>query len=170
MTDATTASAAIVRPAGSGESIPLGFAPPHPTVQVRLAAGDGAGLGIVEYEAPPGYAPPPVLHRHTREAFGIYVLAGAVGVAFEDREVTVAAGGLVWVPRGTWFRWWVAGDQPVRWLGMFLPGGFEGFFAATRDAARSAAATGGRAAVMAALQNVKAQYGDEMLTAPAVSR
>ena len=95
----------------SGPPIPVG---PN---QVRVLAGVETGdpIGAVEYSIAPGFAPPPVLHRHTREDAGWFVLDGAIALTFEDGETVVAGpGDSITHPRGCWFRWENASaDEPA---------------------------------------------------------
>src|SRR4051794_1035988 len=63
-------------------------------------------------EGPPG--PGPALHEHptTDEAF--YVAAGEAVFQLEDEEISVSAGGFVFVPRGTAHTVSNKGTEPLR--------------------------------------------------------
>jgi quercetin dioxygenase-like cupin family protein len=138
-------------------------------ISVKLTEADGAGFGMVEYHAPAGMAPPPVLHRATRETHSIYVLEGRLGMEFEDQTIEAPAGTFISLPPSTWFRWWVEGDASCRYLAMFSPAGFESFFSDLADAVAPVidASTGvpDPQRVAAAIHDVRAQYGDEEMTA-----
>jgi hypothetical protein len=53
-------------------------------ITVKVGSGHGDRFSIVDYEAPPRFAGPPVLHHHTREDWAAYVLAGQVTFVFTD--------------------------------------------------------------------------------------
>ncbi|MDX1659954.1 MAG: cupin domain-containing protein [Nitriliruptorales bacterium] len=129
---------------------------------MKLDRHDGEGFSMTEYTAPPGFAPPPVLHRHTRESAGAYILDGELSMWFEgdDEPRKLGPGTFVWLPRGAWFRWANETEEPVRWLNFFTPPGFDHFFAEV--AAEVTAAGGPSPEVMArVVPEVRARYGDE---------
>jgi hypothetical protein len=55
--------------------------------------------------------------------------AGRLEAQLDDQRVQVAAGGFLWVPRGTAHTFANAGPDPVQVLALALPGGVEGLFA-----------------------------------------
>lgn len=76
----------------------LAAGPNH--VRVLTGARTGAPIGAIEYHVAPGFSPPPVLHRHTREDAGWFVLEGELEFAFDGgRTERIAAGGAVTHPR-----------------------------------------------------------------------
>lgn len=85
-------------------------------------------VAIVEHTLAPGLlgAPP---HRHTREDETSYVLEGQLTVQIGADVVTAGPGEIVVKPRGISHTFWNAGDQPVRFLEVISPGGFEDYFA-----------------------------------------
>lgn len=85
-------------------------------------------VAVVEHTLAPGLlgAPP---HRHTREEETSYVLEGQLTVQIGPDVVTAGPGEMVVKPRGILHAFWNAGDQPVRFLEVISPGGFEGYFA-----------------------------------------
>lgn len=113
-----------LEPADGAERIALG---PN-EVAVRLSAEDtGGAYSLCEYRAPPdGPTPPRHVHEVTDEAF--YVLDGELECTVGDETVTAAPGATVFVPRGTAHTFSVAGSRPVRFLLLYSPGGFEGYF------------------------------------------
>ena len=88
----------------------------------------GGSVSIVEHTLAPGLlgAPP---HRHDREDETSCVLEGRLTVQVGDDVVTVGPGEMVVKPRGIFHAFWNAGDQPVRFLEVISPGGFEAYFA-----------------------------------------
>lgn len=110
---------------GQGTSIQIGgFGTVVKVPQERTLG----SVSIVEHTLAPGLlgAPP---HRHTREDETSYVLEGQLTVQVGEEVVTVSSGGLVVKPRGIFHAFWNASDQPVRFLEVISPGGFENYFA-----------------------------------------
>lgn len=135
--------------------------------QVRVLAGIETGdpIGAVEYSIAPGFAPPPVLHRHTREDAGWFVLEGALALTFENDQTVVAGpGDSVTHPRGCWFRWGNANaDEAARAICWFAPAGFEQIFADIAAAADDHVAGGGSMDdFLPTLLAIRARYGDEL--------
>lgn len=73
----------------------------------------------------PAGAPAPALHEHptTDEAF--YCAVGEASFKLGDEELSVTAGGLVLVPRGTVHTAWNAGSEDVRGIIFITPGDVE---------------------------------------------
>lgn len=114
------------------------------SVRILTGARTGAAIGAIEYRVAPGCAPPPVLHRHTREDAGWFVLEGELEFVFEDgRTERISAGGSVTHPRNCWFRWSNPHQEPARAICWFSPAGFEQFFSDVADAASEHFADGG---------------------------
>jgi hypothetical protein len=123
---------------------------------VKLAAAEGPGFSLIEYNIPPRFAPPPHLHRHTRECAVIYLLEGELHYWFADGDAVITPGTLLQLPPGAWFRWANETDDPARTLAMFAPGGFEQFFL---DVLAAAAAAGGDLGQV--IGPLRERYGDE---------
>ncbi len=97
------------------------------------AAATGGALGVVDYTAGPGFAgPPPHLHRETVDMF--FVLEGELTMLLEDETIALAPGGFALVAPGTVHTFSNPGSEPVRFLGLVSPGGFEQYFRDLRDA------------------------------------
>ena len=84
---------------------------------------DGAYVGIIGVFPPGEPAPPFHLHPTTDEAF--YIAEGEATFLLGDRELTVAAGGFVFVPRGQPHTVWNSGDGTVRGLLVVSPANAE---------------------------------------------
>jgi mannose-6-phosphate isomerase-like protein (cupin superfamily) len=92
------------------------------------SADTGGAYGCLEYIAPPAYAgPPPHWHRAMEEIF--VVLEGELTLRLGEREVVAGPGAFVQVARGTAHTFANRGAGPVRFLGLVVPGGWEGYFA-----------------------------------------
>lgn len=112
---------------------------------VRLAAGavqmsllvtsdHGDRFSLIDYQVPPTFAAPPVLHHHTREDWAAYVLDGQLTFVFADGEVDAPAGTTVFVPAGTDFAWRNDQERPARYLAVHAPAGFDRFFVDVAEA------------------------------------
>lgn len=88
----------------------------------------GGSVSLVEHSLEPGLlgAPP---HRHSREDETSYVLQGRLTVQVGEETVTAGPGEVIVKPRGIFHAFWNAGDEPVRFLEVISPGGFEDYFA-----------------------------------------
>jgi len=160
-----SAPMAKVIPPDAGEVMTPPPGMPLPRITRLLGANDGAGLSLIVYEAPGGFAPPPVLHRHTRESCVGYVVEGALRYWFDDgAEHLAPAGSAVCLPSGAWFRWGNASPtETAKVLFMFTPAGFDEFFfdlgAALNTPGFDMASFG------SVLHDLRARYGDEERTA-----
>ena len=83
----------------------------------------GAYVAIIGIFPPGEPAPPFHTHPNTDEAF--YVAEGEATFLLGDRELTVTAGGFVFVPRDTPHTVWNSGDAAVRGLLVISPGDAE---------------------------------------------
>jgi mannose-6-phosphate isomerase-like protein (cupin superfamily) len=91
------------------------------------AVDTGGAFGFLEYTAAAGFPGPPAhVHRKMVEAF--YVLEGELTMRLEDETVTARAGSFVLVPPGTPHTFSNPGSEPVTFLGVFTPAGFEQYF------------------------------------------
>lgn len=124
---------------------PVASTPPHMTrvaadegVRTRIGgfgavvkvpgSATGGSVSIVEHTLEPGLlgAPP---HRHAREDETSCVLQGRLTVQVGDEVATLGPGEIVVKPRGVFHAFWNAGEEPVRFLEVISPGGFEEYFA-----------------------------------------
>ena len=83
----------------------------------------GAYVAIIGVFQPGEPAPPFHIHPNTDEGF--YIANGQATFLLGDREVTVTAGGFVFVPRGTPHTVWNSGVDAVRGLLVISPGDVE---------------------------------------------
>jgi len=88
---------------------------------------EGDRFALVEHTLPPRALGSP-LHRHTSEDEYSYVLEGRLGAQLGDDVVEAGPGELVQKPRRQEHAFWNAGDEPLRFLELISPGGFEGYF------------------------------------------
>lgn len=91
----------------------------------RVLAGRAETQGVltaIEFEAPPGFGPPPHIHHTEDEAF--YVLEGSALFHCDGQEVTYTAGGFCWLPKGLVHRFEM-GPGGGRILQLTTPAQFE---------------------------------------------
>lgn len=111
-------------------------------VTVRVSSDHSDRFTLVDYEAPPGFAAPPVLHHHTREDWAAHVTHGELTFIFADGEAGAPAGSTVLIPAGCDFAWRNDHTEPARFLAIHAPAGFDRFFL---DVASGVADRGGEA-------------------------
>jgi len=98
------------------------------TLLIRVRGEDtGGAWAAVETTMPPGTAGPP-LHIKTREDEMLYVLTGTLRLRLGERMIDVPPGALAFVPRGSVHTFCNPYDEPVRFLGIISPAGFEKYF------------------------------------------
>jgi quercetin dioxygenase-like cupin family protein len=107
-----------------GERIELG--PNDVVIRISGDETDGA-FSLCEYTAPPD-GPSPPLHIHEETAEVIYVLDGTLECTVEDDTFTAEAGATVTIPRETVHTFSVTGNETARFLLLYSPAGFEGYF------------------------------------------
>jgi len=98
------------------------------SVVLKSAAEDTEGRWtLYEYAAPTQFAgPPPHWHKETDEAF--FVLEGTIRFEVDGETVDAPAGGYARVPPGVVHRFSNPFDEPARFLGLLVPGGFERYW------------------------------------------
>src|SRR3954471_6741294 len=88
----------------------------------------GGAFAVVEHDLAPRLLGAPA-HTHEREDEISHVLAGRLGVQIGDEVLEAGPGDTVVKPRGIPHAFWNPGDEPVRFLEMITPAGFEQYFA-----------------------------------------
>jgi quercetin dioxygenase-like cupin family protein len=91
------------------------------------AATQGA-FAIVEHDLAPRSLGAP-MHTHEREDEISHVTSGRLGVQIGDEVLEASPGDTVLKPRGIAHAFWNPGDEPVRFLEVITPAGFEDYFA-----------------------------------------
>lgn len=97
------------------------------TRRTLSSAATGGAFGLVEHDLPAGQLGSPV-HTHEREDEYSYVLSGTLTAQVGDDVIEADPGDLVVKPRGIPHAFWNAGSEPVRFLELISPGGFEEYF------------------------------------------
>jgi len=118
--------------------------------EVHLGGEDtGGAFCLLVDELPPGWSLPE--HRHRGEAETMHLLAGELAVVVAGRELHLAAGETLHVPRGVLHSGENRSRGAVRRVVVFSPAGMEQFFLAA--GAATPEATDVRAALQAALRH-----------------
>jgi mannose-6-phosphate isomerase-like protein (cupin superfamily) len=109
---------------GQGTSMPTAGV----TLVLKTVAEDTDGRWtLFEYTAPPRFAgPPPHWHKATDEGF--FVLEGTIRFTLNGEIRDVSAGGYARVPPGIVHAFSNPIDEPARFLGIIVPGGFEKYW------------------------------------------
>ncbi|MDQ5807163.1 MAG: cupin domain-containing protein [Actinomycetota bacterium] len=95
---------------------------------VVSGAQTGGALAIVEHDLAPRALGAP-MHTHANEDEISHVTAGRLGVQVGDEVLEAGPGDTVVKPRGVPHAFWNAGDEPLRFLEVITPAGFEKYFA-----------------------------------------
>ena len=85
------------------------------------AADTGGALGVALVTQPPGTATP--LHRHTHESEAFFLLEGTMTYRAGEQLFHLAPGSFIYLPRALPHAFRVTGTEPVRFVGLTVPGG-----------------------------------------------
>lgn len=96
------------------------------TVVVRADQTRGQCSAVLG-RAQPGIIGPPA-HRHDGFTELYVLLAGRLELRRGDELLDLGPGDVAVVPAGTVHAFTVRGDTPARWVNVWAPGGFEGYF------------------------------------------
>jgi mannose-6-phosphate isomerase-like protein (cupin superfamily) len=87
----------------------------------------GGAYVLTDYTAGPGFpGPPPHRHREMTDAF--FVLEGTLTLSLGEETIEAPPGSFVLVPPGTAHTFSNPRDEPVRFLNLNSPPGFEQYF------------------------------------------
>jgi mannose-6-phosphate isomerase-like protein (cupin superfamily) len=89
---------------------------------LRLGPAEIDGAYVAEIGAVPAGEPGPPLHLHPNTDEAFYIAEGEATFLLGDRELPLASGGFVFVPRGVAHTVWNSGDGPLRGLLIISPG------------------------------------------------
>lgn len=97
------------------------------TRRILTSSMTGGGFGLVEHDLPARQLGSPI-HTHEREDEYSFVLEGELTAKVGDTLLIAGPRELIAKPRGIPHAFWNAGPEPVRFLEMICPGGFEEYF------------------------------------------
>ena len=112
-------------PATAGDHVRFGKA--LGTRRLLASSSTGGGFGLIEHDLPSRQLGSPI-HTHEREDEYSFVLIGQLTAQVGDTILIAGPGELIVKPRGIPHAFWNARSEPVRFLEMICPGGFEEYF------------------------------------------
>ena len=148
---------------GDGDGPAWWFLDTLMTVKAGASQTHGA-FTLIECRAPAGFGPP--LHVHRDEDEGFYVLEGQLVVRCGENTWTATEGSFVLLPRAVPHSFAVTGGRDCRLLQITAPAKFEGFVAEAGRPAQSLTLPEPSAPDVAALAEVAAKYGNELVGPP----
>jgi mannose-6-phosphate isomerase-like protein (cupin superfamily) len=119
---ASTGAAAAIA-AGDGELVYIGRDPVRIKVSPRGAT---LRLAMITQDVGPGTSIP--VHAHDKEDEIIFIQSGHGEATLGTETVTLVAGSALYVPQGTWHGGRNTGRETLKWIAIYSPSGFEGYF------------------------------------------
>jgi quercetin dioxygenase-like cupin family protein len=102
--------------------------------EVKVSADEtGGSLTAMQMTIPPGMGPPPHVHAGGES---VYVLEGEVRYHIGDQAHEGGPGTFFHIPAGIEEHFEPAGDEPMRLLVLYTPGGIDKFFAEAGEPAQ----------------------------------
>ena len=132
------------------------------TILATAEETDG-GFSLVEGLARKGVSEEPPLHVHTCEAEYVYLLEGELTFHVGDEFIHATAPTFVALPRDVPHRFEIASER-ARFLHLYVPGGYDGFYRELSDPARSLAQPHQGPRDAGRLITVAAKYGVEIMS------
>jgi quercetin dioxygenase-like cupin family protein len=108
--------------ADEGELVYVGRDP----VRIKISPAGGGRFAMITQDVSPGTVIP--VHCHDAEDEVIFIQSGAGEATLGDRTVALATGSTLFVPQGTWHGGRNTGTDTLRWVAIYSPSGFEGYF------------------------------------------
>lgn len=114
-------AAAGIGPSG-GELVYVGRDP----VRIKVSPSTQGRLAMITQDVSAGTSIP--IHAHEREDEIIFIQSGRGEATLGDETITLEAGSTLYVPQGTWHGGRNTGREILRWIAIYSPSGFEGYF------------------------------------------
>jgi quercetin dioxygenase-like cupin family protein len=116
------AGKAVVRKPGEGEALWM-----LDSLYEVKASGEETGgeLTVMQMTVAPGMGPPPHTHPGGES---VYVIEGQVRYHIDGETFEAGPGSFFYIPAGTVENFEPAGDEPIRVLVFYTPGGIDKFF------------------------------------------
>ncbi len=112
--------------AGDGELVYVGRT--RDPVRIKVSPGTGSRFAMITQDVAPGSVIP--VHLHEREDEIIFIQDGEGAATLGDTKVRLQAGSTLVVPQGTWHGGENTGASIMKWVAIYAPAGFEGYFRA----------------------------------------
>jgi mannose-6-phosphate isomerase-like protein (cupin superfamily) len=108
---------------GDGELVYVG----HDPVRIKVSPrGDRGRFGMITQDVSPGTSIP--VHLHECEDEIIFIQSGTGEATLGDDRVSLRPGSVLFVPQQTWHGGRNTGAGTLRWIAIYSPSGFEGYF------------------------------------------
>jgi quercetin dioxygenase-like cupin family protein len=111
--------------ADEGELVHVGRTQDPVHIKVSPRPGPGRFAMITQDMAPGSIVP---VHLHGREDEIIFIQAGEGVATLGDQRIELKAGSTLYVPQGTWHGGENTGTSVLKWVAIYSPSGFEGYF------------------------------------------
>jgi mannose-6-phosphate isomerase-like protein (cupin superfamily) len=117
---------ALARDTNDGELVYVGRT--RDPVRIKVSPPPGGRFAMITQDVAPGSVIP--VHLHEKEDEIIFIQSGEGTATLGDQQVTLAAGSTLYVPQGTWHGGENTGTSILKWVAIYSPSGFEGYFRA----------------------------------------
>lgn len=107
---------------GDGELVYVGRDP----VRIKVSPKARGRLAMITQDVSPGTSIP--VHLHEKEDEIIFIQSGSGEATVGEEKVAIASGSVLFVPQGTWHGGRNTGSETLRWIAIYSPSGFEGYF------------------------------------------
>jgi mannose-6-phosphate isomerase-like protein (cupin superfamily) len=108
--------------ADEGELVYVGRDP----VRIKISPPGSGRFAMITQDVSPGTTIP--VHCHDAEDEVIFIQSGAGEATLGDRTVRLSAGSTLVVPQGLWHGGRNTGTDTLKWIAIYSPSGFEGYF------------------------------------------
>lgn len=116
--------------------------------------GSHGRVAMITQDVSPGTSIP--VHLHAREDEIIFIQSGTGEATLGVDRVALVPGSTLFVPQGTWHGGRNSGTETLRWVAIYSPSGFEGYF---REIGRTAPDAPRRERTAHEYQALDARYG-----------
>jgi quercetin dioxygenase-like cupin family protein len=111
---------------GEGELLYVGRT--RDPVRIKLSPEGEGRLAMITQDVAPGSVIP--VHLHEKEDEIIFIQSGDGAATIGDERVALHSGSMLYVPQGTWHGGENTGGSVMKWVAIYSPSGFEGYFRA----------------------------------------
>jgi mannose-6-phosphate isomerase-like protein (cupin superfamily) len=119
---AASRAAAAIGP-GDGELVYVGRDP----VRIKISPGGQSGrFAMITQDVSPGTSIP--VHLHGKEDEIIFIQSGEGEATLGETRVQLTSGSTLFVPQGTWHGGRNTGSATLKWVAIYSPSGFDGYF------------------------------------------
>jgi mannose-6-phosphate isomerase-like protein (cupin superfamily) len=108
--------------AEAGELVYVGRDP----VRIKVSPKGTGRLAMITQDVSPGTSIP--VHLHEKEDEIIFIQAGTGEAMVGDVNVALEPGSMLFVPQGTWHAGRNTARETLKWIAIYSPSGFEGYF------------------------------------------